>query len=168
MLRAFLLWEIGVPRNVSLHALQAMLAQTTSEVMIELLEIRHPTLQVPLRFCNNAKPVISNALRYEPWPFQAELPTDDPEQEPRASITISNVDLSITLALDQLETAPTITLGVVTLTDPNRYEYGPLTFDIGSQRGDAQNITFDLVLQNLAQEPFPALSFTPQRFPGLF
>jgi phage-related protein len=71
--------------------LQAILAQHTSEVMIELLEINHEALATPLRFCNDAVAVVSNGNRYEPWPFQVKLPTDDPEQEPRASITISNV-----------------------------------------------------------------------------
>lgn len=157
-----------MPRTVSLPALQAMLAQQTSEVMIELLEINHEDLDAPLRFCNDAKPVISNGHTYEPWPFQAVLPTDDPDLEPRASIQISNVDLSVTIALDQLPSRPKLTIAVVTLTDPDTYEYGPMTFDVADQRGDAQTITLDLVLQDLDQEPFPWMSFTPNRFPALF
>jgi hypothetical protein len=148
--------------------LQAILAQHTSEVMIELLEINHEALATPLRFCNDAVAVVSNGNRYEPWPFQVKLPTDDPEQEPRASITISNVDLSVTMALDQLPSKPTMTLSVVTLTNPDFAEYGPMTFDVAHQEGDARSLTLQLVLQNLDQEPYPSLSFTPQRFPALF
>ena len=145
-----------------------MLAQQTSEVMLELLVIDHADMTSPLRLVNNTESIESNGDTYEPWPFKAALPTDDPDQEPRASIQISNVDLSVSIALDQLASRPTVTLGVVTLTDPDTYEYGPMTFDVSDERGDAQTITLDLVLQNLDQEPFPAMSFTPKLFPALF
>lgn len=154
-----------MPRTMSLPMLQAQLAQHTSEVLIELIEIDHPDMDVPLRFCNDAQAIVSNGNTYSPHSFQAELPTDD---EPRASIKISNVDLSIAIALDLLPSRPTATLSVVTLTDPDTAEYGPLTFSVYDQRGDAQNITLDLVLQDLDQEPYPRQSFTPQLFPGLF
>jgi hypothetical protein len=61
-----------------------------------------------------------------------------------------------------------MTLSVVTLTNPDFAEYGPMTFDVAHQEGDARSLTLQLVLQNLDQEPYPSLSFTPQRFPALF
>lgn len=157
-----------MPRAISLQGLQAMLAQQTSEVMLELLVIDHADMASPLRFVNNSESIVSGGNTYEPWPFKAVLPTDDPEQEPRASIQISNIDLSVTIALDQLASRPTVTLGVVTLTDPDTYEYGPMTFDVADERGDAKTITLDLAFQDLDQEPFPGMSFTPQLFPALF
>lgn len=156
-----------MPRTISHDALTAMLAQSTSEVFIELLTISHPSLLTPIRLCNNSVPVVSNGLQYEPAPFQAELPADAEDREPRATMTVSNVDQSIVEAVRGLAGRPSFTIAVVTASEPDVYEFAPHAFDVLSVRGDANQLTFDMIFSELAQEAFPSLTFSPVHFRAL-
>lgn len=156
-----------MPRVISHDALTAMLAQATSEVFIELLTIDHPDLDFPLTFCNNGEAIESHGVRYEPAPFKATLPADAEDREPKATVTVSNVDRTVVQAVRALSGRPTFTIAVVAASTPEVYEFAPYKFEVIEVRGDAQNLEFDMVYAEFAQEQFPALAFTPAAFRAL-
>lgn len=156
-----------MPRIISHDALTAMLAQSTSEVFIELLTIDHPSLDAPIRLCNNGEAITSNGAYYTPAPFHAELPADAEDREPKATMTVSNVDQSIVGKVRALQGRPSFTIAVVTQSEPDVYEFAPHAFDVLSVRGDAQTLVFEMVFSELAQEQFPALTFSPAAFRAL-
>jgi len=147
--------------------MQSMLAQQTSEVFIELLVINHDDLGTPIRLCNNNVDVVSNGNTYSAFPFFAALPSDEEDQEPRATVTISNVDQSIVALVRGLTGRPTFTISVVTASTPDTEEFSPHTFEVIGLRGDAATLVFDMTLSEFMQEVFPNLIFSPFKFPSL-
>lgn len=156
-----------MPRQISHAALTAMLAQSTGEVFIELLTINHASLTDPIRLCNNGEEIVSNGLGYSPASFKAELPADAEDREPRALMSVSNVDQSIVGLVRGLKGRPTFTIAVVTASEPNVYEFAPHSFDVISVRGDVNALQFEMVFSELAQETFPKLHFSPVYFRAL-
>jgi len=144
-----------------------MLAQSTSEVFIELLTIDHADLAEPIRLCNNAVNVVSNGDTFNAFPFFAELPSDEENKEPRCTLTVSSVDQSIVQAVRGLQGRPSFLIAVVTASDPDTYEFNPHPFTVLSVRGDAQTLVFDMIFSEFIQEAFPFLSFSPVHFPAL-
>ncbi|MEO8466232.1 MAG: DUF1833 family protein [Gammaproteobacteria bacterium] len=156
-----------MPREISLAAMRAMLAQSTSEVFIELLVVDHPDMAEPIRLCNNAVAVRSNGETYQPFGFFAELPADEEDREPRCVFTVSNVDRQIVQLVRGLAGRPTFTISVVAASTPDVYEFAPHPFSVLSVRGDAQTLVFETIFSEFVQEAFPALSFSPVHFPAL-
>jgi len=157
-----------MPRSVSLPALQAMLAQHTSAVFLELLTIDHADLASPIRIVNNTESVVSDANTFDPFPFKVTLPQDVEDSEPVARLTISNVDQSIITALRTVTSAPTFTLAVVLSDSPSTKEYGPIDLELRDYQVTKDTISLNLAMTNLSQEPYPYLNFDPVNFPGLF
>jgi hypothetical protein len=147
--------------------MQAMLAQSTSEVFLELLTIDHADLAEPIRLCNNAVDVISNGETYSAFPFYAELPADEEDREPRCTLTVSNVDRTIVEAVRGLVGRPTFVIAVVTASEPDTFQFDPHPFDVLSVRGDAQTLVFEMVFSEFVQEVFPKFAFSPVHFPSL-
>jgi hypothetical protein len=156
-----------MPRTISHDAMRAMLAQSTSEVFIELLVIEHSDMAEPLRFCNNSVDVISNGNVYRAFPFQATLPSDEEDREPRLELTISNVDRTIVQAVRGLSGRPTFTISVITASEPNVYQFNPHPFDVLSVRGGVDTLVFTAIFSEFVQEVFPRLSFSPVHFRAL-
>ncbi len=157
-----------MPRTVTLPALQAMLAQHTSKVFLELLTIDHADLSEPLRLVNNTVDVESNGETFTATAFGATLPTDVDKQVPKAQLTVSNVDQRIIIALRQLTSAPIFTLAVVVADSPDTYEYGPIDLQLVEYQASARTISMTVSLENFTQEEYPFLRFDPVNFPGLF
>lgn len=156
-----------MPRSVSLQYLQASLAQQTEEVALALLTLDHPDMAAPLRFVNDAVEVTSNGNLFAPQPFHPILPTDAPDEEPRASIEISAIDLVVITALRGLSGRPTCLVQIVLASQPDVIEWGQ-TFHVRSIDITASTATLDIGMRQLEQEPFPNLTFDPVRFPAQF
>ncbi len=156
-----------MPRIISHDALTAMLAQSTSEVFIELLTVDHESLDEPLRFCNNGVAIVSNGNAFYPAAFKAELPADAEDREPKATLTISNVDQTVVAAVRGLSGRPSFTIAVISASEPDIYEFAPHAFDVISVQGSAQELKFDMIFSELAQEVFPGLTFSPVNFRAL-
>ena len=157
-----------MPRTVSLPALQAMLAQNTSAVFLELLTITHPDLASPLRLVNNTVDIESNGNTFSATAFAGTLPNDLEKRAPAASLSVSNVDQTIITALRALTSAPTFTLAVVVAESPDTYEYGPIDLELTDYQVNAQTISMRLSLEDFTQRAYPALQIDPVNFPGLF
>ena len=156
-------------RAVSATLEAAVYAQQTDQVFHILLAISHTDMSATLRFVNNTADVTSNGDVYTAFPFSIDFPPSDGEDQlPSVQLAIDNIDRSIIAELRDIDSAPTAAVSVVLASDPDTIECGPLSFTLKSIDYDAKVITAQLGFEDILNEPFPAGTFTPTDFPGLF
>lgn len=170
--------------DVSDRFREAMNAPETDEVLLVFLEISHPDLDGVLRFVSNNENIVRRGQTFYAYPFSFELPIDDPEQAPVATLTIGNV-----IPDEDGETSPEVIAqwrkniadlraitGYVTVTaaialastpDVDEFTSGDLTLTNISS-ADPTMITGTLSQEDMMQEPYPGDSFTPGVSPGIF
>ena len=155
-------------RSVSATFRSAAYARETWAVFLMLLEIDHSTLDDPIRVVNNQADITSGGNPYTAYPFQIDLPQDDPDELPSVRLTIDNCSREITAGIRALTSAPTVTLSVILSTSPNTIEAGPIVFSMQDVSISATTITATLVGEDILNIKYPADSITPANFPGLF
>lgn len=168
-------------RTVSLAMLQAMFAPETDDYPILLLTITHDDLQEPIRVSSDPTQrveetdekvvygTVSRQEQYVFFPFEMALPDDQEERAPRTRLIIDNVDREIVKAVRTAQGgAPRVQIEIVMASDPDTVEAELPDFDLRDVRYNVLTVEGDITLDSLAAEPFPAGSFDPARFPGLF
>lgn len=155
-------------RAVSTTYKAAAYAQQTDQVFLVLLEIDHDALGAPIRIVNNYENVTHNGNLYTALPFAVTLPQDSDENMPAATLTVDNVDRQIVEAVRSMTGPATATLTVVLASQPDVIEAGPYTMTLRDTAYDAMTVTGRLDVEDMLNEPYPAESFTPNNFPGLF
>lgn len=155
-------------RIVSSAFLDAINASDTTEAFIVLLELDHESLATPIRVVGYDVDVVSNGNTYLAFPFELTLPDDVPSKAPRAKLVIDNVNQSIIQTLRGISTPPSIVIKIVLESDPDTVEVEFNGFSLSHITYDAITIEGSLTLDYLTQEPYPARSFTPSDFRGLF
>jgi len=149
---------------------QAMTAQTTSAVVLTLLDVTHPDW-TNVYLVNNTANVTSNGQLYSAFPFSIVLPPDSEELQPTMSIRVVNVTR---LLVDEFRAIAggsaraTCTVKLIEASDPDTVLATWSNFTLANLQYNARSMSFDLYLENFLSEPFPSLSFTPSNFPGLF
>lgn len=118
-----------MPRTVSLAAMQAMLAQSTSEAFLCFLIIDHADLADPLYLVDNTADVTRNSEVHTAFPFKISLPEDSEEGISSVTLTIATVDQQIQEIIRSLSTPFTVTLAVALASSPDTTEAGPFTFE---------------------------------------
>jgi hypothetical protein len=156
------------PRSLSSTAAAALYAPETGEVFLMLLTIAHAALTPSLRFANNTVDVMSRGDTYLGWPFQMMLPSELDDQLPTVTLQIDNVDRRIMEGVRALTSPPSVMLEVVLASSPDTVEAGPFAFTLRGCDYDALVVSGSLSFEDVLNEPYPAQTFTPGRFPGLF
>lgn len=165
-------------RTLSLQFREAMHAQQTDVVPIVLLLIEHPDLDAPIRLSSDpttrlqdSPPIYGTVSQGETWqfvPFQLIWPDEKEEAPPTQKLQIENIDRElIPLLRNTLEPA-LVQAFIVLSSDLDVVEIEGSPFELTNADYDATAITMTLNIDALAVEPFPAGSFTPAAFPGLF
>ena len=155
-------------RSVSTTFKQAVAAQETGEAFLVLLTISHADLAAPIRVSSDAVNTTSRGETYVAFPFDLSLPDDNQSSAPRARLTIDNVDRQIVEAIRQIQSPPTVQLVVVLSSDPDTVEAEFPAFKLRSVEVDILTVRGDLTIELFEDEPYPAGSFVPSAFPGLF
>jgi len=155
-------------RTLTVAAKQSIFAQNTDIVWLLLLTIDHAELADPIRVVNNIENVFSRGNTYTAFPFEITLPGDDEDRPPGVNLSIGNVDRSVIIALRGLSSSPTVVLELVTTNDVNAVEIGPLEFTFDTITYDAITVSGDLTYEPILTQNYPAHSFVPNLFPGLF
>lgn len=156
-------------RNPSAAFKRAVFAAQTGEAILLLLAIDHPTLTAPLRVTSDAVDTTSGGNTFVAYPFQITLAEESEDATPSIALTIDNVDRTIGAALrDAGLVAPTCTIQVVMGSDPDTIEAEFPAFSLRDVDYDALTVTCQLTLEDMTTLPYPYLTFTPNRFPGLF
>ena len=120
------------------------------------------------RYVNNYEDVTSGGDTYTAAAFDARLPDDVEDRIPDVNIVIDNVDRVLMEDIRSATSAPDITLSVVLQSDPNTVEVGPFSFKIRAVDYNALAISGTLKYEDILNEAFPKVSYTPLTFPGLF
>lgn len=172
-------------RVVSLNARKNRDALATADIEVVLVHIEHPDTPTPIRLSSdNAVRLSVEPLTYgtvstfasvggtlSPFYFvgmRAVLPDDE-----------DGVAATVTLGLDVLETdivdlltsttkKASCRIAVVMASTPNLVERETTGLLMESASGDWGQVQIKFTMQNLYDEPYPAIRFSKQRFPGLF
>lgn len=155
-------------RNVSTTYKAASFSQETDQVFLGLLEIDQAALPAPIRIVNNTENVTHNGNLYTAFPFEFTLPQDSDENMPAATISVDNVDRQIVEMIRSMTGPATVTVTVVLASSPDVIEAGPYVMTLRDTGYDAYQVTGRLDVEDMLNEPYPADSFTPNTFPGLF
>jgi len=167
-----------MPRSVSMNFREAMHSQETSEIPAALLTITHPDLEDPIRLSgDNTERLTTDPLVYgtvsrgEEYlfiPFRLVLPDDHDETAPQASLELSNITREHIAIMRSIVLPASVMIEIILVSDPDEVEITFPAFDLTKVDYDANVMTLSLSMDPLITEPFPAHSFDPASFPGLF
>jgi len=165
-------------RSVSLTFREAMNAQETGEVVIVLMTITHPSYPTPLRLSSDPTERLSETpLRYgtisrgETYlfcPFSTSLPDDVDERAPTARFMLQNVSRDLVEVVRSISSPAKAKIEVVLASSPDAVEIEYPEFDVKNASYNANIMTLELSIDALTDEPYPAGTFSPAGFPGLF
>lgn len=166
--------------SLSPAALRAMFSPDADDTLITLLTITGPGIATPIRLADGYTQRVSETADDEVYgvpsrgsnylflPLQITLPTEEQGAAPRCSITIHDVTRVLLPAVRTISSAPNVLLELVLSSAPDVVEASFAGFKMAGISYNADTISAELTVESLAVEPFPAHSFTPAYFPGLF
>jgi hypothetical protein len=154
-------------RSLSAAAIESQNAQETGEAWLVLLEIDHDDLADPIRVVNNHQNITSNGYLFVGFPFEIELPGEDPDQPLRARLRIDNVDRTIVETVRTISSPPTVTARVVLASQPDTVEVEFSGMTLRKASYDAATVEADLVFEDVLNEPVTT-NMTPAKYPGMF
>jgi hypothetical protein len=166
--------------SLSSNAIATLFAQESTTPIITLLTISGTGISTPIRLCDQfidrlsetASEVVygltSNGNDYYYLPFGISLPTEEFAAAPRCTLTLQDVTRIIVPTIRSISNPPNVQIDIILASDPNTVEITFGGFTMSNIRYNANTITADLMIESLEIEPFPAHSFTPSYFPGLF
>lgn len=168
--------------TMSPDAIKAVFSPNSDSDMIVLLTIYDPivpsTVSVRLsdgytqRISENSEDVLygvkSRGNDFIFIPMEVSLPTEEEAQAPRCSISVKDVSRYLIPTLRQLQGPPKVLLEIVLSKTPSIVEASFSGFYITNVGYTADTVSIDLSMIDYDKEPFPAYSFTPYYFPGLF
>ncbi len=152
---------------LSAAATAALLNRATDKVFVFLVTITHGGLTDVIRVTNNGADVVSNGSTFQTFPFTVEAPSDT-EDAPAARLVIANVDYTVGAVLDQIVTPADVRIDIIEVSEPDTLQKSFTQFKLRNVRRSATQIEGDLVFKSVANEPFPRIRVTPDRFPNLF
>ena len=144
------------------------LAREAGDAIIILLTIDHPDLAMPIRVNSSGEDVTSNGDLFLNFPFRIVLPSQTSDNRPRGQLEIDNVGREIVAAVRNISTPLTVDIELVSSNDVDTVEVSFPAFQFSQIEYNALSVTGQLSVENLFSEPFPAGTFDPARFPGLF
>lgn len=112
--------------------------------------------------------VVSRGNAFTFLPFSLSLPGEDADQAPACQITMHDVTRAIMPVIRGLTAPPAVTMELVLASTPDVVEVAFAGFQLNGIQYTAEQITGSLNVDMFALEPFPAHSFVPSSFPGLF
>lgn len=112
--------------------------------------------------------VRSNGNDFIFLPMEITLPSEEEAQAPRCSITLHDVTRYVTPIIRSITASPTIKMELVLSKTPDVVEVSFDGFYITNFTYNANTVMATLSMIDLEREPFPAHSFSPKYFPGLF
>jgi hypothetical protein len=155
-------------RTLSTEFLQAVLANSTDEAFLLLITITHEALAQPVRVAANVENVVSRSWTFIGLPVEAELPGDEDDSPPVATIRIDNINQDIVRMARSIRTRANVTLEIVLGSDPDVVEVEVPTFPLASVSYDAFWVSGQLQVDDLASEPYPFQTFSPARFKAMY
>ena len=166
--------------SLSSTAIATLLSQESSDTFITLITITGTGISPAIRLADNYTQRISETANeitygvesrsnnYLFLPFNLTLPIEDANQAPTCSLTINDVTQYLIPTIRNFTSPPNVLIELVLKSSPSTVEISLPAFLMSGVTYNAESVTATLTLGSLAQEPFPAHTFTPAYFPGLF
>lgn len=158
-------------RSLPSTVVQAAYSAQTDLLLLALLEIEHPSITT-IRIVNNTENVVSNGQTFQAFPFSVSLPPSGPEARPIAKVNVSNVDRQVVQSARSVagSTAGLVSanLYIVSYDDPDVQLLSYEDYRVQNLNYNSEVLSFDMTLEWFENEPFPAMTFTPGRFRGIF
>jgi hypothetical protein len=165
-------------RNVSLNMREALFSQESGEVAIFLVTITHPDLDLPILLTSDATTrlstdplkygTVSNGQTFLYAGMTVSLPDEQEKSPPACQLIIPNIDRSIIPLARSIVSPASAKIQIVLASAPDLVEIEVPALDMVNLTYDVINLTFGLAMDALATEPFPAGTFNPADFGGLF
>lgn len=166
-------------RTISADLRKALFDENTGEVIVLLLQIVHPDLPegdiflssdnaVLLDFEEQLRGTISRGRSYSFMPMEVGLPEEGEDAAPTIRVTLYDVAQEVTPLLKASIFPAYVSAEIVLASAPDDPEVTLAVFELSSASVEAGNVVLDLTVDTMASEPFPADTFTPARFGGLW
>lgn len=161
-------------RGLTIGGLQAIFAQSTGDVIVPAIRLKHPSLgETEIKLVSNVteENLVGLLTDYQIFPLQIVLAPDIEENAPQAQIIIDNISRELIDELRSWESAPTITIELFRITPNNEITLEVIVedFELKNIKYDATTITGTLSFErDILNEAATKDRFTPNVAPGLF
>lgn len=157
-----------------------MFSPESDDTLVTLLTFTGSGITTPIRLADNYNQRLSETADeivygiksrsndYLFMPFNITLPTEESDSAPRCSIAINDVTRYLTPVIRNMTGAPNVLIELVLKSTPDVVEASFPGFQMAAISYNANAVSGELQVKSLAAEPFPANTFTPSYFPGLF
>ena len=165
--------------TLSMNMLAAMHARETGKIPVFLLRISHPLLNPDILLSTDpterlsVEPLVygttSRGEQYLYVGAKVTVPDDRDRAPPTSKITIMDINQDLVPMTRGIRSPPPkVRIELVLSDDPDTVEYSLPGLDMINVEGTRESLTFECVLDLLLNEGYPAYSFNPAYFSGLF
>lgn len=168
--------------STSLNFRSAAFAQETGRVPICLITLSHTDLLDDIRISTDPTQelvglttdlekvygTVSNSENYIYLPVRIKLPDETEDGPGEMRLEIDNIHRAYTETIRSVFTPVTCQIDIVMDNALDTIDASWPEFQLKNIRYDATIITGTLVVEILVNEPFPAGTFVPSHFPGIF
>jgi uncharacterized protein DUF1833 len=165
-------------RILSLNFRKALFSQESGEVPIFLLTITHPSLATPILLSTDPTSristdplvygTVSRSSTFLYAGVDISLPDEQERSPPVSKLVIENVTRELIPLARSIATPASVKIEIALASALDTVEMTFPSFQMTNLQYDVVMLTFDLTMDALVTEPFPAGNFSPAYFPALF
>lgn len=166
-------------RTIPEAARASSIQQSSPDAWLGFVTITHPNLSVPVRIVSDPVDYLIDGNTFTGIVFDFRILTDN-DSAPRGQLTVPNVDRRILRALLEATGRAKVELAVLTSADfdlavrPRTAIGTPVpiyrfhSYELVDVQADAIQLSATIMLRDYSQEPWPSVSASQSRLPGLF
>lgn len=153
----------------STNARRNLLATSADEPMLELAEITHSGLAVPVRVVNDTQDIVVGGQTYIACPFSLSRPDDVDQQTPAAKLSVDNIGRELTQWLESSNGGKGARCRIMAVmrSSPNVIEFD-MTLDLTGLSINNQTVDGQLGFQNTLMQPAVTVRYDPLTSPGMY
>lgn len=163
-------------RTLSADGLKEIFSQDSGDVFLNLVTIDHDDLDTPIRVVNNNEDISHGGETYVAFPFEVNLPPEQEESMPYATLKIDVVDQQISQVIRELQTRPTVTLEVIRVSINPTTQAKTITSEISVGDFVLSNVSYNHLSltakigfeENFLTQNATKDIFDKSMFPGIF
>lgn len=158
-------------RDLSIQFLDDIFAESTGSTPVILMRVElmsNTGVPATLRFCQNSVPIISNGHLFQPAVFNVALGKDISTEVPTVNLTFDVGDRSLVTQLREFNKAPKFYMSVAVAERPDVIEFAEVEYQLTNWTINETNITMQLQVEPVLNEPIPLDRVTPLTAPALW
>lgn len=156
-----------MPRNLSNALLDENNTLHSGDPLLTLLQVTHPDI-TPIYLVNDNEDIISNGQTYIAYPFRVQLPKEDGESLPTASIQFDNVDRLLVDEIRSIPDAATARMSNVLKSSPDNEEVVYENLQLRNISYNQQAINATLVVHGVLNLRYPADIVNSVTYAGIY